>query len=313
VSSAECDDPPETVWGESVRHLFRPRAARAALAVPAMLLVLAACGGDELEPVAGEPAAASSDSDNSSPEPEPASEAVDTESEATDQDSTDDDGSIADGGSWDKRTLVPAMRAAIEDQETAHFFMTTSSGGMTLNAEGDLAFRGAQQDMSMTMDGAAFGTDSIEMRMVDQVLYLSMPPMTPPGKFVEVRPGAASPFAGMAGQMQGLDPRDTFKAFENGLRKVEFVGEESVHGEDLEHYLLTVDFREAANAQGMPRMAGMPRTVAYDMWLDGDALMRRVEFEMAQQISMVMELSEWGEPVSIKAPARRDIVETPGQ
>jgi hypothetical protein len=48
------------------------------------------------------------------------------------------------------------------------------------------------------------------------------------------------------------------------------------------------------------------------MWLDDDALMRRVEFEMAQ-ISMVMEMSEWGEPVSIKAPARRDIVEAPGQ
>jgi hypothetical protein len=206
------------------------------------------------------------------------------------------------------------MKAAIEEQETAHISMTTSSGGMTLGAEGDMAFRGARQDMALTMDGTAFGTESIEMRMVDQVFYLSMPPMTPRGKFVEIRPGdSSSPFAGMAGGMQGVDPRDTFKAFENGLRKVEFVGEESVHGEDLEHYLLTVDFREAAKAQGMPRTAGMPRTVAYDMWLDDAALMRRVELEMAQQISMVMEMSEWGEPVSIKPPARRDIVETPGQ
>jgi hypothetical protein len=217
-------------------------------------------------------------------------------------------------GRWNEKTLVPAMKAAIEEQETAHISMTTSSGGMTLGAEGDMAFRGAQQDMALTMDGTAFGTDSIEMRMVDQVVYLSMPPMTPQGKFVEIRPGdSSSPFAGMAGGMQGVDPRDTFKAFENGLRKVEFVGEESVHGEDLGHYRLTVDFREAAKAQGMPRTAGMPRTVAYDMWLDDDALMRRVEFEMAQQISMVMEMSEWGEPVSIKAPARRDIVEAPGQ
>ena len=98
-----------------------------------------------------------------------------------------------------------------------------------------------------------------------------------PDLYAEIRPGdKSSPFAGMAGQMQGVDPRDTFKAFENGLRKVDFVGEESVHGEDLEHYRLTVDFRAAAKAQGMPRMAGMPRTVAYDMWLDEDALMRRV-------------------------------------
>ena len=56
-----------------------------------------------------------------------------------------------------------------------------------------------------------------------------------------------------------------------------------------------------------------PRTVAYDMWLDEDALMRRVEFDMAQQISMVMEMSEWGEPVRIEAPSPRQIVEAPGQ
>ncbi len=295
-----------------MRPVHRSRAARAVLAVPALLLVISACGGDDLTPVAGESASETSSSAPSGAESSdaPSEEAVAEDAAGAADDSADE----ASGGSWDEKTLVPAMKAAIEKQETAHFSMSTSSSGMSLSAEGDMAFRGAKQDMAMTMDGSAFGTGSIEMRMVDQVLYLSMPPMTPKGKYVEIRPGdQSSPFAGMAGQMQGVDPRDTFKAFENGLRKVDFVGEESVHGEDLEHYRLTVDFRAAAKAQGMPRMAGMPRTVAYDMWLDDDALMRRVEFDMAQQISMVMEMSEWGEPVRIEAPSPRLIVEAPGQ
>lgn len=295
-----------------MRPVHRSRAARAVLAVPALLLVMSACGGDDLAPVAGESASETSSSAASGAESSDAtSEAAVTEDAAA---ASDDAADEASGGSWDEKTLVPAMKAAIEQQETAHFSMNTSAGGMSLSAKGDMAFRGAQQDMAMTMDGSAFGTGSIEMRLVDQVLYLSMPPMTPRGKYVEIRPGdKSSPFAGMAGQMQGVDPRDTFKAFEDGLRKVEFVGEESVHGEDLEHYALTVDFRAAAKAQGMPRMAGMPRTVVYDMWLDEDALMRRAEFDMGQQISMVMEMSEWGEPVRITAPSPRQIVEAPGQ
>ena len=278
-----------------MRSALSSRAARAALAVPALLLVLAACGGDEITPVAGETASDTPSSTAAAPEsPESTSEATTDEADAGE-------------GRWDEKTLVPAMKAAIEDQETAHVSMTTISGGMSMGAEGDLAFRGDQQDMALTMDGAALGTGNIEMRMVDRVLYLSMPPMTPQGKFVEIRPGdTSSPFAGMTGKMQGLDPRDTFKAFEQGLRRVEFVGEESVGGEDLERYRLTVDLRAAAKAQGMPRTAGMPRTVVYDLWLDEDALMRRVEFDMKQQVSMVMEMSKWGEPVDIEArdPAR---------
>jgi len=296
-----------------MRPVRRSRAACAVLAVPALLLVLSACGGDDLAPVAGESTSETTSSASSGAESSDSpSEAAVPEDAAGESDESAD--AASGEGTWDEKTIVPAMKDAIEKQETAHFSMSTSSGGMSLSAEGDMAFRGAQQNMAMTMDGSAFGAGDIEMRLVDQVLYLSMPPMTAKGKFVEIRPGdKTSPFAGMAGQMQGVDPRDTFKAFEDGLRKVDFVGEESVAGEDLEHYRLTVDFRAAAKAQGMPRMAGMPRTVAYDMWLDEDALMRRVEFAMAQQMSMVMEMSDWGEPVRITAPSPRQIVEAPGQ
>lgn len=289
--------------------------SRSALAVPVLLLGLAACGGTDARPVSGEPADRSPAVRSSAPASEPApSEAAVSEALESSASAGVGNDSATGGGTWDRSTLVPAMRAAMDGQRTAHVSVTTGVTGMEMQGEADIVFRGARQDMVMTMDGAAFGVASAEIRMVDRVMYLSMPPLTPQGKFVEVRAGdGSSPFAAMVGQMQAVDPRDTFKALAAGLRKVKFVAEESVHGEDLEHYRLTVDFQAAAKALGMPRTAGVPRTIAYDLWLDREALMRRVEMELMQQASLVMETSDWGEPVTVEAPPRKDIVQAPRQ
>lgn len=285
--------------GAPMRSILRSRMV-AAGAVPVLLVALAACGGDETSPTAEgqSPTAASS--------PATASE---TPSEAP----SPSDGPVEDtgGGSWDRETIVSAMEEAMADQRSAHVSMVTTSGGMDLTSEGDLAFRGATQDMTLVMQGPAIGADRIELRMVDRAVYLSMPPMTPEGKFFEVPtddPG--SPFAPMMQQMQGVDPRQSFAAFEKGLRAVTFVGEESVDGERLEHYRLTVDPRVAAKAQGLPTQQ-MPKVVDYDLWLDEQALMRKMELDVAG-VTMVMEISAWNEPVSIQAPAPRNIVPPPG-
>jgi hypothetical protein len=282
-----------------VRSARRSRAARAAC-VPVLLLALGACSADETRQV-------SSETSPSATAPSPAEDASATSAAEADGSDPGD----ADQGSWDQETLVPAMMAAMEDKETAHVTMSVTGDGVTMAAEGDVAYRGKRSEMAMVLDGGAFGGGTVEMRVVDRVAYLSMPPMTEEGKFVEIRPDdPGSPLAGMADQMQ-VDPRDSVKAFRSGLRKVTFLGVESVSGEDLERYRVKVDFRAAAKAQGVPPMAGAPKTVDYDMWLDEDALVRRMELDMAP-MNMVMELSAWGEPVTIEAPARRDIVQAPG-
>ncbi len=282
-----------------MRRSPRTRAARAAAAVPVLVLALAGCSGDTAEPGASD---ASSSAPSSDAPVAAASSAAASAPSA----------SPAGQGTWDRRTLVPAMTAALADQRTAHVRMTTGGGGADVEAEGDLAFRGRGQDLVMTMSGATLGAASMEIRSVDRVVYLSMPPMTPRGKFVEVRPGdTSSPFAGMTDQLQ-VDPRDTLKAFEAGLEKVTYLGAETVRGEDLERYRLSVDSGAVARSRHVPGAAGLPKTVEYDLWLDDRALMRRVELE-AMGVSMVVDLSAWGEPVSITAPARRDVVAGQGR
>ncbi len=80
-----------------------------------------------------------------------------------------------------------------------------------------------------------------------------------------------------------------------------------------------MDAKKAAKAQGQPYQQGMPETITYDMWIDGSDLMRRIEFDLgalggeaAGADGMVMTMSDWGKPVSVKAPPANAIVEMPG-
>ena len=292
-----------------MRPASRPRALLAAGAVPVLLVALTACGGDEAEPTAGETSATAAST--AAPSAPSSAQASEEPSEEPSGSSEPSEGAAAGGGSWDQETIVPAMSAAMEDQESAHISMVTTAGGMDLVSEGDLTFRDDGQDMKLVMEGQALGSDRVEVRLVDGTVYMSMPPMTPKGKFFEIPDDPSSPFGPMLSQMQGMDPRESFDAFDSGLRKVTFMGKETVEGEELERYRLTVDPGAAAAAQGLPPDAQMPKRVGYDLWLDEDALMQRMEIEIAQ-VSMVTTMSDWNEPVTVKAPGPKQLVPMPG-
>lgn len=288
------------------------RRSASVAAAAALALVLTGCGGDDTEPAAGETDASSEVSESPSDEPDDAATAAASEDDG-------DEPADAGAGTWDEDTLVPAMLSAMQEQETVQVSMSTLAGGMDVEAEGELSFTETGQDMRLVMDGTAMGAEEIELRVVDDVVYFSMPPMTAPGKFVALRPGdPGSPLGSMLGDMSGLDPRQTMDAFEDSLREVTYLGEEDVDGAELERYRITVDTRAMARSQGMPgggsmpRGQGMPRTVDYDLWLDDDALVRRMELEM-EQMALAMEFSGWGEPVSVEAPPKRDLQEMPGR
>ena len=155
------------------------------------------------------------------------------------------------------------------------------------------------------------GQGAIEVRMVDGMLYMSMPPMTPEGKFLALDVNDPnSPFGNLGGVTQG-DPMGTFKAFDEGLRDVKYLGSEDVDGEEMDHYVLTVDGKAAAKAQGSPA-GSVPDEITYDLWLDDDDLMRRIQYTMTGG-GVTISMSDWGEPVTVKAPAKADIMEMPGQ
>jgi len=271
---------------------MRVRRLAAAAAASVLLVGLAGCGGDDTAPVADETTTESS-----------ASEPTETETESEEPEEV--------SGGYDRDELLAAMKAAVSENESAHLVMDISGQGESMTAEGDVSYAGDTTAMQLLMQAPQLGPGTIEMRMVDGVMYMSMPPMTPEGKFLafDTRDGN-SPFGDMGAVTQG-DPLATFEAFDEGLKKVSYLGTESVDGEEMDHYVLTVDSKAAAQTQGRPP-GGLPENLTYDLWLDGDDLMRRMQYSMAGG-GVTITMSDWGEPVTVKAPAEGDLVQMPGQ
>lgn len=267
-----------------------------------LALTLAACGDDAAPSAEESPDSASSSVTSAEPEESPSESAESEPAEEV-------------GGGYDAEELLERMKAAIADNESAHVTMELT-GGQQMSGEGDVSYAGEKTAMQMTLKMPQLGTGAMEMRMVDGVIYMAMPGLTPKGKFFEIDTNdPTSPFGNLGGVTQG-DPLATFDAFDAGLQDATYVGEEDVDGEQLDHYVLTVDAAKAAKAQGQPVQPGMPETITYDMWIDGDDLMRRIEFDLGEVASgaggMVMTMSDWGTPVTVEAPPRGAIMQMPG-
>ncbi len=267
-----------------------------------LLTALTACGGDEPAEET-EPAAESATSSPSESESEPA-------------ESEESDTPEASSGGLSEDELVDAMASAMEDYGSAHIEMKSDGAAGKMDAEGDVSYGGDSPSMQMTMKMPALSSSGgdIEMRLLDGVMYMSMPPMTPAGKFMKIDTNDPNgPLGGMDGLSDQMDPRASLDAFKKGLEKLEYVGEEEVDGETMGHYVLTVDTEAALEANGgmAGSTQGVPKTITYDLWLDGDNLMRKMAFDL-MDTKMTMTMSDWGKPVDVKAPPASAIVTQPG-
>lgn len=183
--------------------------------------------------------------------------------------------------------------------------------GLSMSAEGDIAYAaGGSSKVQMTMQLP--GTSStMEMRLVDHVVYVSVPPATPAGTFFVLD---AADRDGVFGGAAPEDPMSDLAVVDGGLRQIRFVGSEAVDGEDMEHYRLAVDAQAVLGQQGQEWARGMPRTVRYDVWLDDVADLRRVVTDprgLPGMYSTDMLLDDWGKKVRVVAPAAKNVVAAP--
>jgi len=285
-----------------MRSPVRFRRHLAGVAVPLLLFTTAACGGSD------EPADDAADTPSAT---EP-SETVTEEEPETEE---SEEPAPAAEGELTTETFLPALKEAVKGNESVHIEMNLETAGQVLEAEGDAQFDEDDPAMALRMQGPAFGTGVADVRLVDDAVYLSIPPLTQPGEFIKVDPNDPNdPLAANLGDLtDSLDPTGTFDAFDAGLREVTYVGEESVDGETLDHYRVKVDFEAASKAQGQPVIPGVPKFVTYDIWVDDANLMRRIDFTLGSQVDLTMTASEWGEPVTVKAPPPSKITKAPPQ
>ena len=220
-----------------------------------------------------------------------------------------DAGGTGSGDHLDRDGLVQAITAGPLKAGSAHLTMTMS-GAMSVTAEGDVSYAKAGPEMKLTMSMAQMGAGEMDMRVVDGIVYMTIPSVTPPGKFLKIDPrDRSNPMSKSFGSLSGqLDPLNSVRAMKSGVRTVTFVGTEAVDGEDADHYRVVVDSAAMFKAMKQKTVPGMPKNLTYDMWLDDQDLLRRMQFKVAGQ-TVDMSMSKWGEPVSVEAPPAGKVVD----
>lgn len=264
---------------------FRSRVATTVVALP-LILGTAACGADKAD---------NSSSTNAGGMPTPVVTPTTAPKAAT---------PVAH---LNRVTFVPAMNSALTKQKSWRV-----TGKMTANGKTMLTINGIQiakpQAMSLDMAGEAFGGGKAKIIVVKNTAYLSIPGLTPAGKFMKLSADQArDPKAGLGDLLDSGDPTKTFKSFGSALRSIRFVKSETIGGEKLDRYAVTVDTAKALAAQGKPVPAGVPKTLTYSLWMDSTHLVRRLSFDLSG-VSMVMSMTDYNQAVKISAPPASKIV-----
>ena len=269
-----------------MRRSLTLRRSLAALALPLLLGGLAACGSDD---EGADPAASSSSS---------------TESE----ESTDAEA----GEEIDEAAFVEDMKSGIEASTTAMMTMHMDMGGQVIHADGAVDYTTTPPQMAMTMETPAMPGVSIEMRLVDGVLYMNLGERTK-DKFISFDlSDAANLMPGMEQLTTTMDPLAAFESLEDAVQSVVFVGDEDVDGEQLGHYEVELDTSKIKQFNELPTQAQLPKTVTYDLWLDDENRMRKMTMEMTMGGSPAeteVEFADWDEPVDIAAPPASEVVD----
>lgn len=262
--------------------------------VLAGVLVLSGCGDDDKD--AGDAKVGDSATASTSDSP----------SESISEAATD----TPQGEEVDKDDFLADMRKGVEGFTTAHVTMQVGAPGGDMNGEGDMSLTGDKLAMAMTMAMPTLGGDA-EIRLVDGFMYMKVPGQSG-GRFFKLDLSDPSgPLGSLGGLADAFDPSKSFDTFAEGLTKVTYLGTDDLDGEDLDHYVLTIDSTKVDAFKNLPGASSLPKTITYDLWVDDDFRMRGMDMELPTGRTVVR-YTDLGEPVRIEAPPASQVAPMPG-
>lgn len=209
-------------------------------------------------------------------------------------------------------TLISTAYDAAMKAGSAHMVMKMS-GTSSVSAQGDVTYDGADSAMQMSMAMPQLGKGTMQMRYVGKIMYMTIPGVTPEGKFLKIDPNdPSSPMArGFAGLTDQMDPLASVKTMQSSVTGVNRVGQEQVDGVSVDHYRVTVDTSAMRKKLGKAAdQAHLPTSVTYDMWLDAKNLIRKMTFDISGS-AVEIQLSKWGEDVKVERPDAGEIIKAP--
>jgi len=225
-----------------------------------------------------------------------------------------DSGSGSDSGSGytplTKDNFASAIADSYKQKSSAHMEMTM---GDTVKASGDVSYADKSPGMKLAMTVSQSGQKlQIEEILVDGVLYMSSPGLTPSGKYVKIdskTPGVGS----MSDLLKNVDPASMIGQMTKSLDKLEYAGTTKIDGNSTHHYKMTVDAKKAVSSLGLSDLpssaaTAIPDSITYDAYFNDDNTIRRITMDIMGQ-SMQMDMTDWGTPVTITAPKKSDVVD----
>lgn len=272
------------------------RAAIAATA--AALLTLTACGTSE--PLDEDSDDSTSQSDTSS----------DADTEDSDADSDTDTGAETVG--LTEETFAEAVTDAQIEAGTATMEGTGTFGADEVAFTGQVDTGESLSDTAMSMQMELPGMGSMDMILLDNKFYLNFGEMTQ-DKYLVVDLNDPQGLGALMGSLGQLNFAEQTEALEGAMEGFETGRTETMDGVETTEYVVTVDTAKLYEQMDGPLAEmdvdslGLPETLDYSFWVGADNLPRRMSMDLGPTGSMEINISGWGEPVDISAPAPNQI------
>ncbi|MGZ5402640.1 MAG: hypothetical protein ACXWDA_05795, partial [Aeromicrobium sp.] len=169
----------------------------------------------------------------------------------------------------------------------------------------------AEAKAALTMD--VVSTNSFEMRLIDQNLYINLGQMTD-NKYSKLDlTDKSNPIGEQYGRIiDGLDPAKQIELFKDAMTSFNAKGKViEIDGVKSQPYEITLDLSAIPSIaeHGDESGGSMPKKVVFTMFVGPDNLPRRLTTDVAGS-GVTVDYSKWGEPVDIEAPPESEIGDT---
>ncbi|PPK69848.1 hypothetical protein V5P93_006512 [Actinokineospora auranticolor] len=226
------------------------------------------------------------------------------------------------GGTNSLKGLADTVKDKSAVKPSVHMEYTVNAQGMEITGEGDMDL-GSELAMQMKMD---MPTGSVEVRLVDRVMYVKIPQAAQTGKpWVKVdldgTSATAKQLSGILDSSQQTNPTKILEQL-GDAGEITSTKEETVDGVQTTRYSITVQVSKLKDkAMGMSEdalsqlQASGVKELPVDVWIDQDGLPVKYQVEMTiagQKVKTVATYKDWGKPVTIKAPPASQVGELPG-
>jgi hypothetical protein len=215
------------------------------------------------------------------------------------------------GSHLESAGFLHLVQGAAAKITTARVSMAGTASGQHYSMKGALDLTGSKPAMDMTMNLGSAAMGDVEMRLVDQTMYMRLGQMTQ-GKFVKFDlSDPNSPLGSLTSSLDQLDPSKLMSDLKpSTFRGVRLVGTDS----SGKHYHAVLVTANAPQLKGLPasETAALPKTMAYDVWLDGQGRFSKFVVSIPKLMKLTAHYTDYGAPVHIAAPPASQITAMPG-